>query len=207
MLNQIKEIVSDGSIKAIESAVKEALENGATPGEILTAMSEAMDTVGEQFQKNEIYVPEMLVAAKTMQRGVEVLRPLLGEKELRNNGTFIIGTVAGDLHDIGKNLVAMMVETAGFEVIDLGVDVPVERFLEALREHPDCKLIGVSALLTTTMDAMRKTVREIRKEFPNVKVMVGGAPITEDFAASIGATIYTPDAATAASVAKVMAKK
>lgn len=207
MLNQIREIVSEGSIKAIEPAVKEALDSGATPGEVLKAMSEAMDTVGEQFQKNEIYVPEMLVAAKTMQRGVGVLRPLLGENEIENNGKFIIGTVAGDLHDIGKNLVAMMIESAGFEIIDLGVDVPVERFLEALRENPDCKLIGVSALLTTTMDAMRQTVREIRKEFPHVKVMVGGAPITEEFAASIGATIYTPDAATAASVAKVMAKK
>lgn len=171
---------------------------------VLNTMIDAMGVVGERFKNNEIFVPEMLVAARAMKKGVEVLKPLLAADGGSNAGKVIIGTVAGDLHDIGKNLVAMMVESAGFEVIDLGVDVPVDKFVEAVKENPDTKLVLVSALLTTTMPAMRDTVAALNaQDFrSNIKVMVGGAPITEEFAVEIGADAYTADAASAASKAK-----
>ena len=207
MIENIKQTVVSGKLKLIESVVQEALDGGANAQEVLDSMMSAMDEVGAKFQKNEIYVPEMLVAAKTMQRGVGVLKPLLGGSSVGKYGKFIIGTVAGDLHDIGKNLVAMMVESAGFEVIDLGVDVPAEKFVEAVKENPDCKVIGVSALLTTTMEAMRTTVKALIDAGlqSQVKIMVGGAPINEAFAAEIGADAYTPDAGSAATKAKELA--
>ena len=207
MIENIKATVVSGKLKMIESVVQEALDGGAAASEILDSMTGAMDEVGAKFQKNEIYVPEMLVAAKTMQRGVGVLKPLLGGDAVGKYGKFIIGTVAGDLHDIGKNLVAMMIESAGFEVIDLGVDAPAEKFVEAVKENPDCKVVGVSALLTTTMDAMRTTVKALIDAGlkDQVKIMVGGAPINEAFAAEIGADAYTPDAGSAAAKAKELA--
>ena len=142
-----------------------------------------------------------------MKKGVDVLKPHLAGGSAGVAGKMIIGTVAGDLHDIGKNLVAMMIESAGFEVIDLGVDVPVEKFIEAVRENPDVKVVGVSALLTTTMPAMKETVEALNKEDfrKDIKIMVGGAPITQEFADEIGADAYTADAATAAQVAKELA--
>ena len=207
MLELIKETVVNGKLKKIEEAVNNALSEGATAQEVLDSMMVAMDEVGSKFQKNEIYVPEMLVAAKTMQRGVGVLKPLLGGSGVGKYGKYIIGTVAGDLHDIGKNLVAMMIEAAGFEVIDLGIDVPAEKFVEAVKANPDCHVVGVSALLTTTMEAMRITVKALidagLKE--QVKIMVGGAPITQAFADEIGADAYTTDAASAALKAKELA--
>ena len=168
-------------------------------------MIDAMSIVGERFTRNEIFVPEMLVTAKAMKKGVAVLKPYLAEGETGAMGKMVIGTVQGDLHDIGKNLVVMMIESAGFEVIDLGVDVPAETFVETVRENPDTKLVGLSALLTTTMPAMAEIVAELNKQDfrPNIKIMVGGAPITQEFADKIGADAYTEDAATAA----VMAKK
>ncbi len=207
MIENIKETVVNGKLKKIEEAVQEALNGGATAQEVLDSMMGAMDEVGSKFQKNEIYVPEMLVAAKTMQRGVGVLKPLLGGSAVGKNGKFIIGTVAGDLHDIGKNLVAMMVEAAGFEVIDLGIDVPAEKFVETVKANPDCKVVGVSALLTTTMEAMRNTVKALIDAGlkSQVKIMVGGAPITQAFADEIGADAYTTDAASAANKAKELA--
>ena len=207
MIENIKQTVVAGKLKMIESVVQEALDGGANAQEVLDSMTGAMDEVGAKFQKNEIYVPEMLVAAKTMQRGVGVLKPLLGGDSVGKYGKFIIGTVAGDLHDIGKNLVAMMIESAGFEVIDLGVDVPAEKFVEAVKENPDCKVVGVSALLTTTMEAMRNTVKALTDAGlkSQVKIMVGGAPINEAFAAEIGADAYTPDAGSAAAKAKELA--
>lgn len=207
MIENIKQTVVAGKLKMIESVVQEALDGGANAQEVLESMTSAMDEVGAKFQKNEIYVPEMLVAAKTMQRGVGVLKPLLGGDSVGKYGKFIIGTVAGDLHDIGKNLVAMMIESAGFEVIDLGVDVPAEKFVEAVKENPDCKVVGVSALLTTTMEAMRVTVKALIDAGlkSQVKIMVGGAPINEAFAAEIGADAYTPDAGSAAAKAKELA--
>ena len=176
----------------------------ATAAEILDTMSDAMDEVGAKFQNGEIFVPEMLIAAKAMKKGVEVLKPLLSEGGVGSMGKMIMGTVAGDLHDIGKNLVIMMIESSGFEVIDLGVDVPVERFLSAYEENPDTKIIGCSALLTTTMPALEQTVAAINQQpwRGKVKVMVGGAPITQEFADRIGADAYTEDAASAAQKAK-----
>ena len=207
MIENIKQTVVSGKLKMSESVVQEALDGGAAAAEVLESMTCAMDEVGAKFQKNEIYVPEMLVAAKTMQRGVGVLKPLLGGDSVGKYGKFVIGTVAGDLHDIGKNLVAMMIESAGFEVIDLGVDVPAEKFVEAVKENPDCKVVGVSALLTTTMEAMRNTVKALIDAGlkSQVKIMVGGAPINEAFAAEIGADAYTPDAGAAAAKAKELA--
>lgn len=208
MLDTVKELVVGGKLKKIEEAVQEALDGGASASEVLDSMMEAMDEVGGKFQRNEIYVPEMLVAAKTMQRGVGVLKPLLGGGGAAKYGTYVIGTVAGDLHDIGKNLVAMMIEAAGFEIVDLGIDVPAEKFVEAVKEHPDCKVVGVSALLTTTMEAMRVTVKALIDAGlqSQVKIMVGGAPITQAFADEIGADCYTPDAASAATKAKELAE-
>ena len=207
MIESIQTTVVAGKLKLIEGVVREALDGGATADEILDSMSVAMDEVGAKFQRNEIYVPEMLIAAKTMQRGVGVIKPLLAGDCVGKFGKFIIGTVAGDLHDIGKNLVSMMTEAAGFEVIDLGVDVPADRFIEAIQENPDAKIVALSALLTTTMDAMKNTVEAITAAGlrDKVKIMVGGAPITKEFADSIGADAYTTDAASCAEKAKELA--
>ena len=185
--------------------MQEALDEGCDPVEILNSgMIDAMGVVGEKFRNNEIFVPEMLVAARAMKKGVEVLKPHLAGDNSATVGKYIIGTVAGDLHDIGKNLVAMMIESAGFEVIDLGVDVPAEKFVEAIKSNPDCKVVGLSALLTTTMPAMKDTVAAIIDAGlkSQVKIMVGGAPITQEFADEIGADAYTADAASAAQKAK-----
>ena len=207
MLENVKQIVLTGKIKLIQGAVQEALDGGVSAAEILDVMSQAMEEVGRLFQSGELFVPEMLVAAKTMQRGVTVLKPLLAGEEGAKYGKLIIGTVAGDLHDIGKNLVALMMESAGFEVIDLGVDVPADRFVEAVRENPDCRIVALSALLTTTMEAMRGTVKALSDAglTDRVKIMVGGAPITQAFADEIGADAYTPDAGSAAEKAKELA--
>lgn len=207
MVQAIQKAIETGKIKKINELVQEALDSGVDAGEILNGMIETMGVVGDKFQRNELFVPEMLAAGMAMKRGVGVLRGVLTSEETGKNGKFIIGTVAGDLHDIGKNLVALMVESAGFEVIDLGVDVPVSKFVEALQQNEDCKLVGISALLTTTMAAMKDTVEAIEAAglHDRVKIMVGGAPVTPEFAAEIGADIYTPDAATAASRAKEVA--
>ena len=206
MVEEVKKLVETGKLKKIEEAVKAALDGGAAASEVLESMTAAMDTVGEKFQKNEIYVPEMLVAAKTMQRGVNTLKPFLGDSSAAKYGKFVLGTVAGDLHDIGKNLVGMMIESAGFELIDLGVDVPAEKFVEALKANPDCKLVGLSALLTTTMDNMEATVKAIKDAGLPVTIMIGGAPISQAFADKIGANAYTANAAAAAVKAKELAQ-
>jgi len=197
-------MIETGKVKLIEDLVREALDAGEKPNEILDeGMIAAMGAIGARFQANEVFVPEMLVAAKTMKKGVEILRPFLASGSLGKLGKCIIGTVAGDLHDIGKNLVALMIESAGFEIIDLGVDVPPERFVEAIRDNPDCKVVGASALLTTTMDALENTVRAIHDGGfkDKVKIMIGGAPVTQEFADQIGADAYAPDAGSAASTA------
>ena len=203
-LQEVVDIVIAGKAKLTAGKVQEALESGFDPKDILNSMIAAMSEVGDRFTRNEIFVPEMLVCAKAMKKGVAELKPHLAEGAVGSMGKMVIGTVAGDLHDIGKNLVVMMVESAGFEVIDLGVDVPAERFVEAVRENPDTKLVGLSALLTTTMPAMADIVAELNaQDFrQNIKIMVGGAPITQDFADKIGADAYTEDAATAATMAK-----
>ena len=207
MIENVKQAILTGKLKKIEGIVQETLDEGVSAGDILNAMIATMEDVGDKFQRNEIFVPEMLVAALTMKKGVAVLKPLLAGGETQSYGKYIIGTVEGDLHDIGKNLVALMVESAGFEVIDLGVDVPAAKFVEAIKENPDCKVVGISALLTTTMQAMKDTVAAIDAAgiHPQVKIMVGGAPITPGFAAEIGADAHTPDAGSAATKAKELA--
>ena len=206
-LQEIADVVINGKAKLIGGLVQEALDEGNDPSAILNSMSDAMGVVGERFKNNEIFVPEMLVAARAMKKGVEVLKPHLASGSAGAAGKVIIGTVAGDLHDIGKNLVAMMIESAGFEVIDLGVDVSSDKFIEAVRSNPDTKIVACSALLTTTMPALRDTVAALNAaDFRSkIKVMVGGAPITQEFADEIGADAYTPDAASAAAKAKELA--
>ena len=203
-LENVHDLVVRGKAKLVPAAVQEALDEGVEASKILDTMISAMDVVGENFKNGTIFVPEMLIAAKAMKKGVEVLKPHLASGAAGALGKVIIGTVAGDLHDIGKNLVAMMIESAGFEVIDLGVDVPVEKFLSAYEENPDTKIVACSALLTTTMPALQETVTALNAApwRKNVKVMVGGAPITQEFADKIGADAYTPDAASAAKKAK-----
>ena len=204
-LENVKDLVQRGKAKLTPAAVQEALDEGCDAAELLGVMISAMDVVGEKFKNGEIFVPEMLIAAKAMKKGVEVLKPHLATGAAGALGKVVIGTVAGDLHDIGKNLVAMMIESAGFEVVDLGVDVPAEKFVEAYDET--VKVIACSALLTTTMPALEATVAALNAApfRSNVKVMVGGAPITQEFADKIGADAYTPDAATAAKKAKELA--
>lgn len=207
MLEDVKKAVESGKRKQIGDIIQETVDSGTDPKEILNAMIDTMGVIGEKFQRNEIFVPEMLVAGLTMKKGVEALKPHLAGGDTASKGIFIIGTVAGDLHDIGKNLVALMVESAGFQVIDLGVDVPAEKFVETIKANPDCHVVGISALLTTTMEAMKVTVEAIIAAGlkDQVKIMVGGAPVTADFAASIGADVYTPDAGSAAQRAKEIA--
>ena len=203
-IEKVNDLVVRGKAKLVPAAVQEALDEGCNPNDVLNTMIAAMDVVGENFKNGVIFVPEMLIAAKAMKKGVEVLKPHLASGAAGALGKVIIGTVAGDLHDIGKNLVAMMIESAGFEVIDLGVDVPVEKFLTAYEENPGTKIVACSALLTTTMPALQQTVAALNAASwrGDVTVMVGGAPITQEFADKIGADAYTPDAASAAKKAK-----
>lgn len=203
-LQNVHDLVIRGKARQIGAAVQSALDEGCEATELLSTMISAMDVVGENFKNGVIFVPEMLIAAKAMKLGVETLKPHLASGAAGALGKVIIGTVAGDLHDIGKNLVAMMIESAGFEVIDLGVDVSAAKFVEAYEANPDTKIMALSALLTTTMPALQECVAAINAASwrGNVKVMVGGAPITQEFADKIGADAYTPDAATAAKKAK-----
>jgi methanogenic corrinoid protein MtbC1 len=168
-------------------------------------MVDGMGGVGDKFSTGQIFVPEMLIAAKAMSKGVEVLKPHLAGEASTSLGTCVIGTVQGDLHDIGKNLVAMMVESTGFSIVDLGVDVSAEKFIDAVKQNDDVKLVACSGLLSTTMPAMKATVAAIKASgLAGIKVMVGGAPVTAEFAAQIGADAYAPDAGSAAAKAKEM---
>ncbi len=209
VLEELSLNVEKGKRKIVPGLVQQALDEGIDPNVILNeGMIDAMGRVGEAFRKGEIFVPEMLIAAKAMQAGVATLKPALAGEGAVSRGKVILGTVAGDLHDIGKNLVGMMIESAGFEVIDLGVDVADEVFLDTYEKNPDTKIIAVSALLTTTMPAMKSVVGKINAApwRGKVKVMVGGAPITQGFADEIGADCYTTDAASAAEAAKKLAE-
>jgi 5-methyltetrahydrofolate--homocysteine methyltransferase len=180
----------------------EAIDQGLPAQTILDAMTTAMATTGARFSANEIYVPEMLIAARAMKESAALLEPILVKAGIRPDTKAIVGTVKGDLHDIGKNLVAMMWRGANIEVIDLGVDVPPERFVEAAREH-GATIVGISALLTTTMVGMREVVTAIRAaNLGDVKIVVGGAPVTAEFAAQIGADGHASDAAAAVDLVK-----
>ncbi|MGE5124765.1 MAG: B12-binding domain-containing protein [Betaproteobacteria bacterium] len=172
---------------------QEALAAGVRPTDVLEqALVPAMARIGEKFSRGEAFVPEMLLAARAMTAAMAHLRPYFASGEVKRRGVFVIGTVAGDLHDIGKNIVAMVVEGGGWEVVDLGVDVKTEKVLEAVARHPGC-VVGLSALLTTTMVNMEKTVREIKARHPGTLVLVGGAPVTREFCEKIGASHYSPD--------------
>ena len=203
-LGELRDAVIAGEMATSKSLAQQALDEGIEPGKILKeALISGMDEVGELFKCNEIYVPEVLLAAKSMQQAMELLKPHLIKGGIEPRGKVVVGTVRGDLHDIGKNLVAMMLEGAGFEIIDLGNDVPAESFVEAAVKH-GAEIIGMSALLTTTMHVMKDTI-EILKEKglqDRVKTMIGGAPVTAVFAKEIGATGYGDDAATAVDLAK-----
>ena len=181
---------------------REAVDEGMDPRAVLGAMTAAMEVIGAKFQCNEIYVPEMLISARAMKEATAVLEPVLVKAGIRPEHTAVLGTIKGDLHDIGKNLVGMMWKGANIEVIDLGTNVTAEKFVEAAKEH-GATIVGISALLTTTMVGMKDVVAAIRAaNLGDVKVIVGGAPVTAEYAASIGADGYAPDAATAVEVAK-----
>ncbi len=172
---------------------KVALDQGIEPADILNeALIKAMEKVGQKFSEKKIFVPQMLISAKAMNAAMEHLKPFFQSGAVRRKGKFVIGTVAGDLHDIGKNLVAMIVEGAGWEVIDLGVDVSSLRFREIIKDNPDA-IVGLSALLTTTMHSMKTIAQEIKEEYPKTKLIIGGAPINEDFKNEIGADNYSSD--------------
>ncbi|MCL2878685.1 MAG: corrinoid protein [Treponema sp.] len=203
-IQEIAQAVETGKVKLITDMVSAALAEGDDPLKILNeGMIDAMSVIGEKFQKSEIFVPEMLIAAKTMKKGLETLRPKLSAGATTSRGKCIIGTVYGDLHDIGKNLVALMIESSGFEVVDLGVDVPIDSFLNSIKENPGVKIVALSCLLTTTMPALQKTAEAIKSSgMKGFKLIIGGAPITQEFANKIGADGYSPDAAAAADLAK-----
>ncbi len=198
-LNSIYQCVITGERDRIEGLIQSALSAGCKPDDIINnTLIKGMDEVGQKMKDGDLFVPEVLMSANTMKTGLELLKPLIEGEERESVGKIAIGTVAGDLHDIGKNLVVMMLEGAGFEVIDLGVDVEVERFVQVIEEEkPD--IIGLSALLTTTMKTMGETVQAIGGK---TKTMIGGAPVTEEFAKEIGANGYAPDAVTAVDLAK-----
>jgi 5-methyltetrahydrofolate--homocysteine methyltransferase len=202
-LKPIYENVLEGQADEVERGVKAALAAGVEAGTILNeALIAAMDEVGCRFEDGDFFVPEMLISARAMQAGLALLKPHLASTDIQAAGKVAIGTVKGDLHDIGKNLVAMMLEGAGFEIIDLGVDVAPQSFVDAVQEGAN--LIGMSALLTTTMTNMGATIEALKAAGlrDKVKVMVGGAPVTEEFARSIGADAFAPDASSATRVAR-----
>ena len=204
---QISEAMQKGRAKLVKELISAALEEGVSPKAILEdGLLAGMNIVGAKFKKNEVFVPEVLIAARAMNAGTAMLKPYLTASGAEPLGKACLGTVKGDLHDIGKNLVRMMLEGKGIEVIDLGVDVPPDQFVQAAIDN-DCSIIACSALLTTTMPAMRETVAALNAEDfrPNIKIMVGGAPITQEFADEIGADAYTADAASAAQKAKELA--
>ena len=203
MLSEISEFLQKGRAKNVKQLVQDAIDEGIAPEKILNeGLLDGMGVIGEKFKNNEVYVPEVLVAARAMNMGLAVLKPHLMNSGVKAVGKVCIGTVQGDLHDIGKNLVKMMMEGKGLEVIDLGVDVTAEKFVATAKEE-DCQIICCSALLTTTMDVMSQVVKLAEAEGirDQVKIMVGGAPVNDDFCKAIGADCYAPDAASAADAA------
>jgi 5-methyltetrahydrofolate--homocysteine methyltransferase len=201
-LKALAQAVIDGNQGAAVEITKAALKEGTAAKTVLhNGLIAGMDVVGARFKKNEIYIPEVLIAARAMKMAMEILEPELARAGVKPVGKFLIGTVQGDMHDIGKNLVAMMLKGAGFEVVDLGVDVKPEKFIERARAT-GVQLIGMSALLTTTMPSMEKTLKALKAAGIPAKIMIGGAPVTPGYASKIGADGYAPDAASAVDVAK-----
>jgi 5-methyltetrahydrofolate--homocysteine methyltransferase len=207
ILEEISEMVQKGKAKDVVALVNRALDEGLRAQEILDkGLLKGMGELGVRFKNNEVFVPEVLIAARALNQGSAVLKTKLVEEGAKAVGTVVLATVAGDLHDIGKNLVRMMMEGVGLTVVDLGVDVPDDKIVEAVKEHnPD--IVALSALLTTTMDQQDSVIKALQSAGlrDKVKVMVGGAPITQSFCDKIGADAYTPDASSAAEVAKSLA--
>jgi 5-methyltetrahydrofolate--homocysteine methyltransferase len=195
--------ISQGKMDEVKKLTQEALDGGDSPGAILQGLIQAMEQIGIRLKNGDIYIPEVLIAARAMHAGMDVLKPILSKSNTPMMGKVVIGTVKGDLHDIGKNLVIMMFEGGGFDVVDLGVDVSPEKFVEAIQKQRP-QVVAMSALLTTTMREMKTTLDAITKAGVRnqVKTIVGGAPLTEKFAKEIGADGYAPDAASAVQVAK-----
>lgn len=200
---EMRRWVVEGDRDALAPAIAQALASGAEPAALLgEALIPAMDEVGDLFARNEYFLPEVLLSARAVQAALNVLRPRLAERGVEPAGTVVLGTVQGDLHDIGKNLIGMMLEGAGFRVVDLGSNVAPDRFIAAAREH-SAAFVALSALLTTTMPAMQSTVAALRaSDLREVKLVVGGAPVTEAFARSIGADGYAPDASSAVALVR-----
>jgi 5-methyltetrahydrofolate--homocysteine methyltransferase len=204
IIKEINTNVMEGNVKAIEANIQSAIDAGVPVSDILNeGMIAAMAEVGRLFEEGECFVPEMLVAARAMQTGMSLLKPHLKNAEVESAGKVAVGTVKGDLHDIGKNLVAMMLEGAGFEIIDLGTDVPPEKFVEAVRDQ-GVQILAMSALLTTTMPSMKNTIDALHAAGlrGQVKVMIGGAPVTQNYADQIGADGFSSDASRAVATAK-----
>jgi 5-methyltetrahydrofolate--homocysteine methyltransferase len=202
VLEQMAEHLMKGKANEVKAAVEQALAEGIEPGKVLNdGLLAGMGVIGARFKKNEVYVPEVLIAARAMKSGMEVLQPKLASAGVEPVGVAVVGTVKGDLHDIGKNLVCMMLEGAGFKVVDIGIDAEAEKFVDAAREHK-AKVVGISALLTTTMTNMKAVVDAFKASDVDAKLMVGGAPVTQAFADEIGADGYAADAASAADLAK-----
>ncbi|MDR1922718.1 MAG: corrinoid protein [Candidatus Adiutrix sp.] len=205
-IKDVYQAVLDFEEDSIAGLIEKELAAGADVDKLLQeGLISAMDAVGKSFSEGELFVPEMLMAAQTMKEGLKVLKPKLGAGGASSAGTIVIGTVKGDLHDIGKNLVGMMLEGGGFEVHDLGVDVEPKAFVDAVKKH-GATIIGLSALLTTTMPAMEETVAAVKEAGLNVKVMIGGAPVTKAYADKIGANGYSEDAPSAVELARSLAK-
>ena len=209
ILNEISENLQKGKAKIVVELVQKALDEGVSPNEILNdGLLVGMGIIGEKFKNDEVYVPEVLVAARAMNKGAVLLKPHLAAAGVEATGKVVIGTVQGDLHDIGKNLVKMMLEGKGLEVIDLGADVAPETFIQTAIDQ-NCKVVCLSALLTTTMGVMEDVVKKAEEMGvrDQLKIMIGGAPVSAEFCAKIGADIYTPDAASAADVAVEFCKE
>ena len=203
ILNEISTLLQQGRAPKVKAAVQQALDEGIPAAEILeSGLLAGMNVIGQRFKNGEVFVPEVLLSARAMTRGIETLRPLLVADGVEEKGTVVIGTVKGDMHDIGKNLVRMMMEGKGLKVVDLGVDVPADAFISAAREH-SAQVIACSSLLTTTMEEMRSVVEAVHHSELDgkVRVMVGGAPVTQAFCDQIGADCFTSDAASAAEAA------
>jgi len=203
-LKQIYDYTVSGNAPKVKELTQQALAEGVAPDEIITKyLIPAMAEVGDRFERNEFYVPELLIAARAMQGALNILKPLLADTDLKPVGRVVIGTVKGDLHDIGKNLVAMMLQGAGFEVVDLGVDVAPDKFVDAVSQG-QVQMVALSALLTTTMPAMKTTIEALKAASlrDRVKVIIGGAPVTQRYADEIGADGYAPDANSAVRKAK-----
>ncbi|MFO7958451.1 MAG: corrinoid protein [Candidatus Brocadiia bacterium] len=201
-MEAIAEALIKGDRDTVVELVEEAVDEGVDAQDILNeGLVAGMDVVGRRFKNNEFYVPEVLIAARAMNAGMELLAPMLAESGAKPAGVVVLGTVKGDLHDIGKNLVGMMLKGGGFEVIDAGIDVAPEKFVELLQEN-EAQILGLSALLTTTMPQMATVIEAVKEAGIDAKVMIGGAPITQDYADEIGADGYAPDAASAVDLAR-----